>query len=503
MLHLTWFDWILVGLVPTISLLMGLYLRRSQQKPSGWVDYFLARTKLSTTNTISNYVGANLVFTAIFLVLSLEGARRGMWVLSIPIAFFVGTLLLLYLYPKLVPFLEQGETLHQALGSVFDKGQTGWNTVRRWASLWTILAFVGGVGLEFYGGVLLLKWAGVPQLSSVTLAIILAFICATFTIVGGLRGISKINTFLDGAAFLGIFIFFGLILWTSYNSTGSLTPISTSELSVTLTDNIIFTVGAFFIFVPLQLCALDTWQRGVAWEKKKRIEVAGPLLFGAFLICVASFVAFTAGNYVRVNGLMKSDEHPLLTMMTNLEIPSSLIGFPLIGLIIAGFVAAILSTADELLNCCGYAVLADFLNLPRSEEVDEETSKAYIKSGKFYTGVFAFVSAALAVGALALEKQITDIANVAFSTQVVFIMPLLFAFYYKKAHKLHLSALLAMLIAFLTALIMTVLAWMQEPDEQSWIDGASLVAFIAGLIVMVVGWGLTKLFVKKNEHVEE
>lgn len=416
--------------------------------------------------------------------------------MAVPTAWAAGTAITIWLYPKMVPFLERGETLHQALGSIFDNGQTGWNSVRRWASLWTIIAFVTGVGLEFYGGVLLLTWAGVPKLSSLTLAMILAFICASFTILGGLRGISKINTFLDSISILGILILFGYILhaWLTGSNTSLLVTSSTSEVSLTL-DNAIFVVGSFFIFVPLQLCALDTWQRGVAWKKKKRSEIAGPLIFGAILICIASFVAITAGIYVKGQGLVKADEHPLLTLLTVLNIPS-----PVIGLVIAAFIAAILSTADELLNCCGYALLADFLNLPRSEEVSQERSNLYIKSGKFYTGFFAFVSAALAFGGIALQKQITDMANVAFATQVVFIMPILFAFYSKRARKLHTAAFLAMLTAFLTSVSITIAAWIEDPDEQSWIEAAPLVAFAMGLFVMVAGWVLIKLFSKKDQH---
>lgn len=481
MLDLRLYDWVIILLIPITCLALGLGKR---PRPSGWVDYFLARNKLSTTNTVSNYVGANLVFTAIFLVLSLEGTRRGWWVLAVPIAWAFGTGLLIYLYPKMLPYLEKGETLHQALGSIYDNGQTGWGTVRRWASLWTILAFIGGVSLEFYGGVLLLDWVGVPQLYKETLATILAFVCATFTIRGGLRGIGRVNTFLDVMSAVGIISLFYFIQKATWSGvTGNIvqnTPIPHPTFSIT--DNLVFAFAAFFIFVPMQLCALDTWQRGVAWNRKKRREIAGPLIFGALCICLASYVAIDAGNYIREKGLpIPEGQHPLFSLLSILDIPT-----PFIGLVVGGFIAAILSTADELLNCCGYAVLADFLNLPRDVE-NQELSDRYIKSGKFYTGVFAFIAAALAIGGIRLQREISDLANVAFATQVVFILPILFAFYSKYANRLHTAALLAMMLAFATALGMTVTAWNIGKDGQIYIDSASIVAFSIASIVMFVG----------------
>jgi Na+/proline symporter len=364
-----------------------------------------------------------------------------------------------------------------------------WNTVRRWASLWTILAFVGGVALEFYGGILILDWVGVPQFSRITLAIILAFVCATFTIAGGLRGVARVNMFLDIVSFVGITILFVYILRATLSPTAtSITqdpPISNQ--TYTIGDNLTFAFGAFFIFVPMQICALDTWQRGVAWRKRK--AVAGPLIFGAALICLASYVAIAAGNYARTQGLATSpNSHPLFTMLTSLSIPS-----PLIGLVVAGFIAAILSTADELLNCCGYAILADFLNLPRTK-TSQELSNQYIRSGKFYTGLFGFIAAGLAFGGIKMQRQISDMANVAFATQVVFILPILFAFFSKRNRQLHLSALLAMLLAFATSLIMTLIAWSKKPELQILIESAPLAAFAMGLITMSLGWLYVKAF---------
>ncbi len=215
-----------------------------------------------------------------------------------------GTVLLIYIYPKISPFLEKGETLHQALGSIYDDGQAGWKTVRRWASLWTIFAFLGTVALEFYGAILLLGWAGIPQLQKITLAAILVFICTMFTVQGGLRGITKVDAWLDGISIIGILLLFSYILMAySDSTTPAIAPVAAPAYPTSsLTDNIIFAFASLFLFVPFQLCALDTWQRGVAW--KERRKVGGYLIFGAICIAVASVIAILGGRYLQYRGLV-------------------------------------------------------------------------------------------------------------------------------------------------------------------------------------------------------
>jgi len=291
MLRFHWPDWIILAIVPVACLALGM----GRSKPTDWVDYFLARSRLSTSGTLSNYIGANLVFTAIFLVLTLEATRRGLWVLAVPIAWIIGTIWLIYIYPRLVPYLQAGHTLHQALGDAFDSGQSDWRTVRRWASLWTIAAFVGGVSLEFYGAIQLLTLAGLTALHTVTLAILLAFVCAVFTISGGLRGVSRVNYFLDAVSITGISILFYYIVAAGLNSGISFRSLATTAQlypTPSLLDNILFVAAAMVLFVPMQICALDTWQRGVAW--KERARVSGPLIMGASCIAVVASIAIVS-----------------------------------------------------------------------------------------------------------------------------------------------------------------------------------------------------------------
>jgi len=179
------------------------------------------------------------------------------------------------------------------------------------------------------------------------------------------------------------------------------------------------------------------------------------------------------------------DEHPLLTLLVALNLPPVVIGF-----VIGGFIAAIFSTADELLNCCGYAFLADFLNLPRGDEIPKEVDEGYISSGKFYIGLFAVLAAIPAYFAIEYEKPISNFFNAVIGTQVVFLFPLLYGLYRpRNARKIRFAALLSMLLAFLVSFGLTILGLFIGGDEgKSLIDLAPLAAFFVSLISMGVGW---------------
>ncbi len=481
MLSLSTIDWLLIFSVPVVAFFLG---RTAKRQAKDYIDYFLARRALGAVRFLAAFFGANLVFTAIFLVLSYETARRGWWSISVPVAFFLGTVLLALLYPRLNYYFSKDQTLHQALGSTFDQECTGWTSIRRWAAIWTITAFVGLVGIEYYGGILLFRWAGVPLLANITIAVFFAVICTAFTIAGGLRGVALADMWLDIFSGVGILLFLGFIS-THLNWSPSLgaVPPSTGKLGFAnpgIAENILFCLAALALFVPMPVCALDTWQRGVAW--KERQNVTGILLGGATGIVLAAVVAILAGFYARQHGWNPDGSPPFQIVLASLGLP------PLAaGLVVGGFVAAVLSTADELLNCCAYALLADCLVLPRT--TDDATSARYIRSAKFYTGIFGFLAALIAVLCTKVAR-ISDVFNVVAAAQVVFFVPLLIAVFRREtAHRQRSAALLAMLLAFGTALVCVVAGIARGGKEgQGLIDGAPLLALLVSVGVIMLGW---------------
>jgi Na+/proline symporter len=477
-------DWIIFAAVPLIAWLIG----RKGRQGGSWRGYFLARGNLSTTGVAATYFGANLTFTAIFLILSEEGYRRGLWAFSVPLMWFCGTLFFLKVYPRLQPYIKEGKTLHQVIGEAFNS--TG---IQRWVAIWTIVAFVGTVSLEFYGGIIILRWINLPLLTSFTIALLLALIVSAFTVAGGFRGVAWADVWLDLVALgatviLGYYIFrhFSAFIFSGIPSSEAFTQSQIQPIT-DVVDNVIFVLGMVIILLPFQLCTLDSWQRLVAWKKRER-SPKSLLLVGACILSVAYCVPVLMGIVLRNQGLPIQDgSHPLKLF---LDISGIMPVF--LGLVFAGFISAMFSTADELLNCCSLSLLFDTFLIPRdsADRTKQEESKIVL-SGKFYTGVFAFISTLIAFTAFTYTRRASELALAVFSAQVVFTIPILIALYDRsKAPKLTASAKNGMLLAFLLALSCVLVGWVF--DSKILVDAAPVAAGVTSALVIGFAWIRTR-----------
>jgi len=444
---------------------------------------------MSTTSVAAVYFGANLTFTSIFLILSEQAYLRGVWVLSVPFFWVLGTLLFLRLYPRLRPFFQDGLTLHQALRQTFDSP-----ALQRWASLWTIVAFVGTVSLEFYGGIRLLQWTNLPLFVDVSLALLLAFVVGFFTVSGGFRGVAAADIWLDVIALCGTILLFVYCATTwiySPSATGAAPGPMVS--SPGLIDNLLFVVAMGAIFVPFQLCTLDTWQRLGAWERRGESPRSW-LLGGSVLLALAYCVPILIGMYVRSTGdQVAASSHVLRVFIEKMHI-----GPVLLGLVFSGFVAAIFSTADELLNCCGLSLLFDAFQIPRvkKERSDAEEGRIVV-AGQFYTTAFGFVAAMIALLALRFDRLISDISLAIFSGQVVFTFPLFAAIFVPKlCPRLKGAAVYSMIAAFAVAVCSVFAGWIL--NDRVFCDAAPLLA--AGVGGVVFGLPFFYVYFRYRRH---
>lgn len=234
------FDWIILIGVALIAWILATHFRGSR---STWRGYWLANATLPNTNVAATYFGANLTFTAIFLILSQEAYRRGYVTFCIPIYWILGSLLFVALYSRISPAIAEGKTLHQVLRDAY-----GSRSLQLWASLWTILAFVGTVGLEFYGGIMLIQWTGLSVFASSIIGLSLALICSAFTISGGFRGIAVADIFLD------LFAFAACAILLAFSFSAPLAQPANATIGPPAlpghVDKIIFAIGMGIIFIP-------------------------------------------------------------------------------------------------------------------------------------------------------------------------------------------------------------------------------------------------------------
>lgn len=476
-MHLEAIDWLIIVAVPLTAWALAAHGRNKAGAFGTFRGYFLALGRLSTTSVAATYIGANLTFTSIFLILSLEAHKRGAWVLSVPFFWIIGTGVTVAVYPRMRPHIERGRTLHQTLGDVFNSPN-----LQRWAATWTIVAFVGTVALEFYGAILLISWAGVPLLSTLIIAMALAYVVAAFTISGGMRGIARADIFLDVVTFGG-----ALILAVAVAQQMPLRSIPRAALLPVLEDQWLFVLSMGVLFIPFQVCTLDSWQRLLAWREKP--DSPGRWLWsGGAALAAAYCIPVFLGVVASAKGLAgPTSVQPLEAILHWIQLSPVLLG-----VCVAGFLGAVLSTCDELLNCASMALLTDLWDLRLGEQASPAESARYFASGKFYTGLFALVSAGLAVLAVWFGRAISDLALALFSAQVAFAWPLGVALFAPNAApSLARSASAAMAGSSLTAIGMVAGGWMYGSEELT--AAAPIGAFVVAGLITSTSWAVWRV----------
>ncbi|MEN3370518.1 MAG: solute:Na+ symporter, family [Verrucomicrobiota bacterium] len=427
-------------------------------------------------------MGTNLAFTGIFLILSEQAYLRGIWVLSVPLCWIIGTIVLYQLYPRIRRYTAESKTLHQALGEAFDS-----TDVRRLASLWTIGGFVGTVALEFYGGIRLLQWTGIPFLGVMPLALLLAFVIGAFTASVGLRGVASADIFLTGLTVVAV----GILIWIvdQVCPFSSIVEAARTTLSGPSTaDNVMFAVGMVVIFVPFQICILDSWQRFAAWKRPHENQKPQWLLWTGFGLAVLFTLPVLVGIAVKTTNLpVPPDGHPFLSLLQTATLPVGVRG-----LLFAGLFAAMFSTADELLNCCSLSFLTDTLQVTKSPgEAPTVASQRLALSGQYYIGIFAIAAATLALLAIKYDRKISEIAVAVFSGQILFTVPVLVALFATTNAKRYGSAVKACLLSGFATVFLCVGA--------SWISGNHLLADsapLAGFFVSALSFAIVARFAR-------
>lgn len=467
-------DWLIFALVPLGAWVLALVGKNRASMAGSYRGYFLAQGQLGTGSVGATYIGANLTFTSIFLILSQESFKRGWWVTAVPICWLIGTVLFVFAYPRIKPHIMEGRTLHQTLGFVFKS-----SSLQKWAAFWTISAFVSTVALEFYGGILLVRWTGIPLMQAVTVALCLAFVVSAFTMSGGIRGVAIADVFLDvatfGAAAILLVQIWPFPLSDIPNHPGPATP----PLGV---EEVVFVASMAVLFIPFQFCTLDSWQRLLTWNKKRNSPRSW-LLTGGAILAVAYLIPISIGVFVRLNELGPGDEgQPLEAALQWMKL-----GPGILGLCLAGLAGALLSTADELLNCTSLSLLGDYWGIEFSAERSQQESERLSATGKFYTAVFGFIAAALALLALRYTRELSELALAVFSAQVVFAWPLAAALISPgRAPALSRWAIWAMIAAGATSLLLVATSWILDVKDLS--AGAPVAAFMVAGLVFGPAW---------------
>ena len=168
---------------------------------------------------------------------------------------------------------------------------------------------------------------------------------------GGIKGVSVADVFLDLMT-LAAAVFLMHAVWPfPFNEP---TPVNIPTPTPYF-EQALFVAGMAVLFLPFQFCTLDSWQRLLAWNQKGKAPGSW-LLTGAVVLAIAYCVPITIGVFVKTTGLsVAAAGQPLEAALNWMNLSAGVLG-----LCFAGLAGAMLSTADELLNCTSLSLMGDW-----------------------------------------------------------------------------------------------------------------------------------------------
>lgn len=406
------------------------------------------------------------------------------------VSWITGLLLFRWLFSHTVDFFEKGHTLHEFLGSKFKS-----NMLRRLASVCTIIAFTGTLGIEFWGIVLLLEGLGLSNvMARGLLSVFIAVVTSTYTSLGGFK--ATVHT--DHIQKYFIFFLGLLLILISFGAFGSLDGFGGNQRIGVLNDFFdlrnffsepLFAIAMFILFVPFNFCVMDMWQRCTATSKEDRRDAIRSV--GSVKTLLTFTYAFVVPIFI---GLSARQVSPILTPSNLMEVlpyflsicsVASIIQIFVHSIIYAGFLAALVSTADTLLINTAYTFMYDILAPLQGLELSSlnEAQKDHtIAIFRFWVFVFGLLAVPLIFCGLTLYQLVFAV----FSSQIVLFVPILYGLLKPdRAAVRGNGAVVSVVVGFLLAIFSVIFGVSFGMLEL--VDGAPLLAF-SGSIVLFFLW---------------
>ncbi len=367
---------ILIGLVATF-LLIGLL---SKSKTETTADYFLAGRQLKW-----HQIGFSL-FATNFSASALIGLTGAAYITGIAIYNYewVGIIAMVFFALFLVSVVRGSRvyTIAEYLTLRYDK------RVKVLYSVFIILliVFIDMAASLYAGGLLLSEM--IPGLSANTVIVMAMIIAGLYSVIGGLNAISKTDTFQSLLLILGSFLiaFYTLKASGGWSNMVAAAPKESLSLIRGLDDRAVPWTG-LVMGIPI-LCAYFwlTNQNMVQWVLSARSErdARRGLIFAGFLKLPILFLIVIPG--VAAISLIPNLTEPdrIYPAMLLTLLPTGVLG-----IVLAGFVAAIMSHTDSTLHAASTIVTMDFIH----EWKPNITSRQLVWIGRLTTIFIIGVSA--------------------------------------------------------------------------------------------------------------
>lgn len=380
---MSWIDITLICIYLTTMLGVGVYFMRKNKSTD---DYYVGGRKLS-----SLHIGLSVVATDVgggFSIglggLGFAMGLSGSWLLFTGLlgALLSGT----FLIPKVHGLAHKKGFLSfpQFLEYIFDK------RVALLAGIISAIGYIGFTSSQILAGAKLAS-STFPVLTMNQALLIMGVVAVVYTVLGGLKAVIYTDTvqwiiLMSGLLFVGLPVAFvkigGLetIVNTLEPSFLSLTAISWQTI-----------VNWMITIIPIWFIGMTLYQRIYASKDRKTAQ-KGWLIAGLFEYPIMAFVGVILGMFARValeNGLLPGysmqnlDAEMGLPVLLRTVLP---VGF--LGIVLAAYFSAIMSTADSCLMAASGNILADVIKKHKSRN-----GLGYSQVLTLVVGVFALLIA--------------------------------------------------------------------------------------------------------------
>lgn len=372
-----------VTLMLLISLIVSFIRSR---KSNGLISFFYADNKLRISQ-----VGQLLLSTSFsmngLLYQTFLGYKIGWAAIMLQVIWCLSYLLLIRSAGKIKLLTAKG-TMHSSISKIF--GQT----TGKLAAIATIIGFTIQVGWELIVGTSVFGSSFTNESNySFWLIVVIAGICILYTVFGGLKGNVVADILQNWIAIFALICICG-ILFINYNPTGNERAWDVGSLGRLITE---LGVGGFITNALFslfwQFVDFSTWQNlasGSGGEKSGK----STLWLSSLLIFVFPGVVGTfAGMYLR--GVQGIDPNNLFSyIIGTIQSNTFLLIF-----VVAGFVAAMLSTIDGLLLATSQAAIWDLFFIKTvSHDLSENhpsQEKKMVNYGRLFIVFFGIMGSLL------------------------------------------------------------------------------------------------------------
>jgi SSS family solute:Na+ symporter len=450
-------DIIIVALFFIIIIIVGLVEKKKINLEDYWVNSRKTKTFFLVATVLSTFIGVGAILGTAGL--AFEGG--GLIALAIPLSF----LFYLMLYAKFIaPKIKEFGDAHKAytLPDFF---------AVRYSKKAGILASI--VNLISYGLYLALQILGMgvfvnalTGFSPNAATVIGALIVITYTSVGGLKADIRTDVFQFVIMLILLIVFLPAVIIKSGGLTGLQSLPSSFLLGTDFAPPHVIVLAFLFIGIATFTYA-DLWQRAYAGESKKVVKRAGYISgILAFLFLVMAVLLGVYGNLI----LPASTENTVIADLMALILPTGIYG-----LVLAGFFAAVMSSADTVLLITSMTLVHDIYKKGFNKKLNEEQTLKLSRKVTLILGILALIMALLIFNIVHLAIQ-------AISFYVVLTPAIIFGFYWKRANNK------AAIWSIILGLIGVIAFLFVDPIQ----------AFIPGVILSAITFVLVTFLSKNN-----